>query len=74
MFVLLILSVQGATLWQCYFFSRNREIYRAIAREYDTSTVHVYRLAHGRRSRSNRDYYIVKKLKEQGVLTATFYG
>ena len=56
-----------------YFFSRNREIYRAIAREYDASAVHVYRLAHGRRGRSNKDYYIIKKLKEKGLLTATFY-
>jgi hypothetical protein len=60
-------------LIKCYFFSRNREIYRAIAREYGTSAVHVYRLAHGRRGRSNRDYYIIKKLKEKGILNATFF-
>jgi hypothetical protein len=59
---------------KCYFFSRNKEIYRAIAREYHTSLFHVYRLAHGKRGRSNRDYYIVKKLKEQGVIVPTFRG
>ena len=56
-----------------YFFSRNREIYRAIAHEYKTSAVHVYRLAHGRRGRSNKDYYIIKKLKEKGILKVTFF-
>ena len=56
-----------------YFHSRHRDIYRAIAREYDTTAVHVYRLAHGRCGRTNKDYYIIKKLKEQGVLDATFY-
>lgn len=60
-------------LFKYYFLSHNREIYRAIAREYGTSAVHVYRLAHGRRGRSNKDYYIIKKLKEQGVLTGTFF-
>ncbi len=56
------------------FFSRNRETYRAIAQEFDTTAIRVYRLAHGKRSRSSKDYYIVKKLKEEGVLTATFGG
>lgn len=56
-----------------HFFSRHRELYRAIAREYGTTAVHVYRLAHGRRGRNNSDYYIIKKLREQGVITATFY-
>ncbi|MBF6628095.1 MAG: hypothetical protein ITG04_06255 [Proteiniphilum sp.] len=38
---------------ECYFLSRNREIYRAVAREYGTTAMHVYRLAHGRRGRTN---------------------
>ncbi len=39
-----------------------------------SSALHVYRLAHGKRGRSNKDYYIVKKLKEQGVIVPTFGG
>jgi hypothetical protein len=54
---------------RCYFLSRNRDIYRDVASEYHTSALHVYRLAHGKRGRSNRDYYILKKLKEKGVIT-----
>lgn len=57
-----------------FFLSRNREVYRAIAREYRTSALHVYRLAHGKRGRSNKDYYIVKKLKEQGIIVPVFGG
>jgi hypothetical protein len=60
-------------IFNCYFLFRNRKIYRVIAREYDTTAIHVYRLAHGRCGRSNKDYYIIKRLKEKGVLNATFY-
>lgn len=56
---------------KCYLFSRNREIYRLVAREYNTSAVHVYRLAHGKKSKGNRDYYILKRLKEHGVIDST---
>lgn len=59
-------------IFKCYFLSGKREVYRAIANEYDTSPVHVYRLAHGRRGKCNKDYFIIKKLKEQKILTATF--
>ena len=51
----------------------NRQIYRVIAREFGTSALHVYRLAHGRRGRNDRDYYIIKRLKEEGVLISTFF-
>ena len=61
------------SVFKCYFLSSNKETYRLIAREYGTTAMHVYRLAHGRCGRSNKDYYIIKKLREQGVLGATFY-
>jgi hypothetical protein len=56
---------------KCYFFSSNKEIYRLVAREYNTSAVHVYRLAHGKKGKGNRDYYILKRLKEHGVIDNT---
>ena len=56
-----------------YFFSRNKQIYRSIARDFGTSVRHVYKLAHGRRTKNNLDYYIVKKLKEEGVVSSTVY-
>jgi len=56
---------------KCYFFSSNKEIYRLVAREYNTSPVHVYRLAHGKKSKGNRDYYILKRLREEGVINST---
>jgi len=61
------------TVIKFYFFSRHKEIYRAIAREFNTKPFHVYRLAHGGRCRGNKDYFIVKKLKESGIINATFY-
>jgi len=56
------------SIFKCYFLSRNRKTYRAIAREFHTSTLHVYRLAHGRLGKCNKDYYIIKKLKELGII------
>ena len=56
-----------------YFISRNKQIYRDIASEFGTSVRHVYRLAHGKRTKNNLDYYIVKKLKEEGVVSSTVY-
>ena len=56
---------------KCYFFSSNKEIYRLVASEYKTTAVHVYRLAHGKKGKGNRDYYILKRLKELGVIDNT---
>ncbi len=56
---------------KCYFLSSNRKIYQLVAREYNTSPVHVYRLAHGKKSRGNTDYYILKRLREEGVINST---
>lgn len=56
-----------------YFLSHNKSIYRAIAREFQTSVRHVYKLAHGKRSKNNLDYYIVKRLKEEGIISSTIY-
>lgn len=56
---------------KCYFFSSNKEIYKSVAREYNRSPVHVYRLAHGKKTKGNTDYYILKRLKERGVINST---
>lgn len=56
-----------------YFFSNNKKIYRTIAHEFDTSVRHVYKLAHGKRTKNNLDYYIVKRLREEGVVSSTVY-
>ncbi|MFA7040918.1 MAG: hypothetical protein WC191_10645, partial [Proteiniphilum sp.] len=53
---------------RCYFLSSYKATYRTIASEFNTTAFHVYRLAHGRRSRGNRDYQIKKRLKEEGVI------
>ncbi|MDD2513173.1 MAG: hypothetical protein PHS71_07990 [Proteiniphilum sp.] len=53
---------------KCYFFSGHRKIYRSIAREFHTTVIHVYRLAHGKRGKGNRDYYIKKRLREEGII------
>lgn len=54
-----------------YFTSQNREVYRTIAREFHTLPIHVYRLAHGKRGKGDRDYYVIKRLKEAGVIDST---
>ena len=54
--------------YKFYFKSSNRNLYRAIAREYGTTGIHVYRLAHGKLGKSNKDYYIIKRLKEEGII------
>lgn len=56
---------------KCYFFSSNKKVYQIVAREYKTSPVHVYRLAHGKKTRGNKDYYILKRLREKGVISST---
>lgn len=49
-------------------FSRYTKLYREIAKEHGTTVRHVYRLAHGKRSKSKQDYAIIKRLKEEGVI------
>ena len=60
-------------VFRYYFTSRNKKVYRAISREFGTSVRHVYCLAHGRRTKNNMDYYIVKRLKEEGIISSTIY-
>ncbi len=56
-----------------YFKCGNRKLYRAVAREHGSTGIHVYRLAHGRRCKNDKDYYIIKRLKEEGVISSTVY-
>jgi len=46
------------SLIRCYYLSVNKEIYRSIAREFNTTAIHVYRLAHGKKSKGISDYRI----------------
>lgn len=55
-----------------HLLSRNRNIYREIAQEYGTSPIRVYQLAHGRRGKNDKDYFIIKRLKEKGLIVGTY--
>lgn len=55
-------------LFKFLFFSENKAVYRSIAREYQTGALRVYRLAHGKRARSNKDYQILKSLRKQDII------
>ena len=46
---------------------------RAIVCEFKTSVRHAHKLAHGKRTKNNLDYYIVKRLREEGVVSSTVY-
>ncbi|WP_298653792.1 hypothetical protein [uncultured Proteiniphilum sp.] len=50
------------------FFSGNKAVYRSIAREFQTSSFRVYRLAHGKRAKTNKDYQILKHLQKQEII------
>ncbi|WP_313382283.1 hypothetical protein [Proteiniphilum saccharofermentans] len=54
------------------FFSENKTVYRSIAREYGTTPLRVYRLAHGKRAANNRDYQILKILQKQDIIEGVF--
>ncbi|MEA4918546.1 hypothetical protein SDC9_194834 [bioreactor metagenome] len=50
------------------FFSENKAVYRAIARENHVGAFRVYRLAHGKRARTNKDYQILKRLRREEII------
>ncbi len=49
-------------------FSGNKAAYRSIAREFQTNSFRVYRLAHGKRAKSNKDYKILRSLEREEII------
>lgn len=45
----------------------------AIAKEFDTSLVHVYRLKSGKKPKNDKDYCILLKMKEKNIIDRVFY-
>ena len=54
--------------------SRNKGLYRSLATSIGTSTRRVYKLAHGKKAKSCKDYEILKKLQEHGVIAGIGIG
>ena len=50
------------------FLSGNKAVYRSIARQHQTSSIRVYRLAHGKKAKSNKDYRILKSLQKEEII------
>ncbi len=54
--------------------SRNKELYYKIAISFGTSTRNVYKLAHGKKAKCNKDYLILKRLQEHDVIDGIRIG
>lgn len=52
-----------------FLFSKRRDIYSRIAAEYDVSSFHVYKLAHGSRARSIKDERVLEELYKEGIIS-----
>lgn len=55
-------------LFKYLFLSGNKPIYQAIARNMNVRELRVYRLAHGKKAKNNKDYQILKELHKEGVI------
>lgn len=55
------------------FLSTNKETYRSIARKLKTNPLQVHRLAHGKIARTNKDYQILKQLKEHDIIESLLH-
>lgn len=55
-------------LYKYLFKSENKDIYRSIANQYKSSPLRVYKLAHGKKAKSNKDYQILKRLCEEKII------
>lgn len=54
------------------FFSGNKAVYRSIARDFQTNSFRVYRLAHGKKAKNNKDYQILKSLQKEEIIEGVF--
>lgn len=50
------------------FFSEHKAAYRSIACEHKTTSFRVYRLAHGKKAKCNKDYKVLKSLKKLDII------
>lgn len=55
-------------IFRFLFLSENKAIYRKIASENQVSPLRVYRLAHGKKAKNNKDYKILKSLRKEGII------
>lgn len=58
-------------LWKVWF-SRRRNIYMRIARQYRTTPWKVYRLGHGGIAKSKKDVKILQELQKCGVISQIY--
>lgn len=52
-----------------FLFSTRRNVYREIARTYNCTALHVYRLAHGKKLQSVEDHSIANSLINKGIVS-----
>ncbi|MDD2246911.1 MULTISPECIES: hypothetical protein [Proteiniphilum] len=55
-------------LYKYLFKSENKDIYRSIARQYQSNPLRVYKLAHGKKAKCNKDYQILKQLRKEEII------
>jgi len=55
-------------LYKYLFKSGNKGIYRSIANQYGSNPLRVYKLAHGKKAKSNKDYQILKRLCKEEII------
>ena len=60
-------------LFRFLFLTKNRFIYRQIADEHCCSSWYVYRLARGKRAKTDKDYCILIRLKENKIIERVLY-
>lgn len=61
------------SLFRYLFLSKNKIVYRSIACECQTNSLRVYRLAHGKRAKCNKDYQVLQKLRKQEIIKGMSY-
>ena len=54
-------------------YSKNKRVYKKIARQYKTTLRSVYGLAHGRKAKSTKDYEILKELTKQQIIEGVIH-
>ena len=51
-----------------FLLSQNRPAYKEIAKKHKCSSFHVYRIAHGKKARYDRDQLIIQALIKKGIV------
>ena len=55
-------------LFKYLFLSENKAVYRHIAQQHKVSALLVYRLAHGKKARNNKEYMVLKNLRKAEII------